>query len=197
MLFTDLVKGRKAARMNKKSNESREEISDARLDEIMSELFGDADDDRDDEAPAPRKVKKGARHDLAKAMEEADDFEDEDEDLEKGMSRREMMNKVYSMVDDLSDDELTAFLSDRQIKKAQVMAIFEQMPTSDLKELVSARDANGSAPMTPIPMVGKGHGYDQGMMMDKGHGYGHKDKAQGMMKGDDEDEDLFSDDDEM
>ena len=70
MLFTDLVKGRKAARNAKKSNESRDEISDARLDEIMSELFGDADDDRDDEAPAPRKVKKGARHDLAKAMEE-------------------------------------------------------------------------------------------------------------------------------
>ena len=193
MLFTDLVKGRKAARNAQKSNESRDEISDARLDEIMSELFGDADDDRDDEAPAPRKVQKGARHDLAKAMEEADedDLDDDDEDLEKGMSRREMMNKVYSMVDDLSDDELTAFLSDRQIKKAQVMAIFEQMPTSDLVELVSARDANGSAPMTPVPMVGKGHGYDQ-MMMDKGHGY-----DQGMMKGDDEDEDLFSDDDEM
>jgi len=187
-MFTDLVKGRKAAaRKSKKSDNSRDEISDARLDEIMGELFGDADDDRDDE-PAPRKVKKGARYDLEKAVEEEDeedDFEDEDEDLEKGLSRREMMSKVYSMVDDLSDSELDKFLSDRQIKKAQVMAIFEQMPTSDIKELVSARDANGSAPMTPVAMVGKGHGYDQ-MTMD-----------QGMMKGDEDDEDLFSDDDEM
>lgn len=202
-MFTDLVKGRKAARMSKKkSSESRDEISDARLDEIMSELFGEDDD----EAQASRKVKKGAREDLAKAMEdedESDDLEkamedeDEDEDLEKGMSRREMMNQVYSMVDDLSDQELDKFLSDRQIKKAQIMAIFEQMPTSDLVELVSARDANGSAPMSPIPMVGKGHGYDQ-MMMDKGHGYGDKNMNPKMMKADeDEDEDLFSDDDEM
>ena len=187
-MFVDLVKGRKAARKSpKKSEESREEISDARLDEIMGELFGDGDDDDDrDEAPAPRKVTKGARYELEKAVEEededlfSDEDEDEDEDLEKGLSRREMMDQVYSMVDNLSDSELDSFLADRQIKKAQVMAVFEQMPTSDLKELVSAREANGSAPMTPVAMVGKGHGYDQGMM-----------------KGDDEDEDLFSDDDEM
>lgn len=155
-MFVDLIKGRKAQQKPQKQRMSadndRDEMSDERLDEIMAELFGSADDD---DEPAPRsKVKKGARYDLEKAIDEEDlDIEeDDDEDMEKGMSRREMMNQVYSMVDDLSDDELDSFLSDRQIKKAQVMAIFEQMPTSDLKELVSARAANGAEPMSPLKM---------------------------------------------
>ena len=130
-MFIDLVKARKSAAPKSKS-ETRDEISDERLDEIMAELFGGADD----------------------------------EDMEKGaMSRREMMNQVYSMVDDLSDDELNSFLSDRQIRKAQVMAIFEQMPTSDLKELVSSKDANGSAPMQALKMA-KGAEMDEGMSED-------------------------------
>lgn len=153
-MFVDLIKGRKAQKPEKKrmsADNDRDEMSDERLDEIMAELFGSADDDE----PAPSKVKKGARYDLEKAMEEDEDLDiedDEEEDMEKGMSRREMMNQVYSMVDDLSDDELDSFLADRQIKKAQVMAIFEQMPTSDLKELVSARAANGAEPMSPLKM---------------------------------------------
>jgi hypothetical protein len=152
-MFIDLVKARKGKAAPK--SETRDEISDERLDEIMAELFGGADDEDDEPAPAP-KMKKGARYDLEKAMDEEDDLDiegDEDEDMEKGMSRREMMNQVYSMVDDLSDDELDKFLSDRQIKKAQVMAIFEQMPTSDLKELVSSKEANGSAPMQALTMA--------------------------------------------
>ena len=176
-MFIDLVKARKGKVAPSKKKDTSDEISDARLDEIMSELFGD--DDEDEPQPQPRKVKKGARYDLEKAIEDEDedDLEDDEDEMEKGgMSRREMMNKVYSMVDDLSDDELNAFLSDRQIKKAQVMAIFEQMPTSDLKELVSARDANGAAPMSPIAM--KGAGYDD---MD-------------MSKGEDEDDLDFEDD---
>ena len=159
-MFIDLVKARKAAPKSKSS--TRDEISDERLDEIMAELFGGADDEDDEPAPAPKRMKKGSGYSysardkmLEKAMDEEDDLDiedDEEDDMEKGMSRREMMNQVYSMVDDLSDDELNAFLSDRQIKKAQVMAIFEQMPTSDLKELVSARAANGAEPMSPLKM---------------------------------------------
>lgn len=162
-MFVDLIKGRKAAQPQKKrmsADNDRDEMSDERLDEIMAELFGAAD-----ERPAKRKVKKGARAEmLEKAMEEEDfDIEDDDdEDMEKGMSRREMMNQVYSMVDDLSDEELDSFLSDRQIKKAQVMAIFEQMPSSDLKELVSAREANGAEPMSELAMKGAG-GYNYDM----------------------------------
>lgn len=166
-MFIDLVKARKGKSAAPKS-ETRDEISDERLDEIMAELFGDAGDEGDEPAP---KMKKGAGYSardkmLEKAEEDLDEEEDlEDEDLEKGMSRREMMNQVYSMVDDLSDDELNAFLSDRQIKKAQVMAIFEQMPTSDLKELVSSKEANGSAPMQALAMA-KGAEMDEDMSED-------------------------------
>ena len=169
-MFIDLVKARKSAAPKSKSS-TRDEISDERLDEIMAELFGDAGDEDDEPAP---KMKKGSGYSysarekmLEKAEEDLDDedLEDEDEDMEKGMSRREMMNQVYSMVDDLSDDELNSFLSDRQIKKAQVMAIFEQMPTSDLKELVSSKEANGSAPMQALAMA-KGAEMDEDMSED-------------------------------
>src|SRR5210317_897149 len=115
-MFIDLVKARKSAAPKSKS-ETRDEISDERLDEIMAELFGGADDEDDEPAPAP-KMKKGSGYSysardkmLEKAEEDLDDEEDmDDEDMEKGaMSRREMMNQVYSMVDDLSDDELNSF----------------------------------------------------------------------------------------
>jgi hypothetical protein len=170
-MFIDLVKARKGKAAPKSKSETRDEISDERLDEIMAELFGGADDEDDEPAPAP-KMKKGSYSARDKMLEKADmddeDMDDEDmddEDMEKGMSRREMMNQVYSMVDDLSDDELNSFLSDRQIRKAQVMAIFEQMPTSDLKELVSSKDANGSAPMQALKMA-KGAEMDEGMSED-------------------------------
>jgi activator of HSP90 ATPase len=152
-MFSDLVKARKGS---EKQSAKKSEISDERLDEIMAELFGSADDE--DDGPAP-KMKKGSGYSARdKMLEKAEDEEDVDEeegeeDMEKGMSRREMMTQVYSMVDDLSDDELDKFLSDRQIKKAQVMAIFEQMPTGDLKELVSSKAANGASPMEALEMA--------------------------------------------
>jgi hypothetical protein len=155
-MFTDLIKAKKTPKSAKK----RDEISDDRLDEIMAELFGGADDEDDEPEPAP-KMKKGSSYSARDKMlekaedmdEDMDEDEDEDEDMEKGMSRREMMDKVYTMVDDLSDEDLDKFLSDRQIKKAQVMAIFEQMGTGDLKELVSSKDANGATPMQALSMA--------------------------------------------
>ena len=170
-MFIDLVKARKGKSAAPKSkSETRDEISDERLDEIMAELFGGAGDE--DDEPAPKPMKKGSGYSysardkmLEKAEEDLDDEDMDDEDMEKGMSRREMMNQVYSMVDDLSDEELNSFLSDRQIKKAQVMAIFEQMPTSDLKELVSSKDANGAAPMQALAMA-KGAEMDEDMSED-------------------------------
>jgi len=178
-MFTDLVKGAKKS-AKKTPTPKKSSISDERLDEIMAELFGDADMGEDEP------VKKGRRYqeELEKAAEldddEMDDDEMDDDEMEKGMSRREMMDQVYSMVDDMSDDDLTSFLADRQIKKAQVMAIFEQMPTSDLKELVSAKVANGAEPMSPIKMA-------------KGDDYGYGSKKRPMMKGDEMD-DEFDDD---
>ena len=169
-MFMDLVKG--AKRAPKSSKKDNEEISDERLDEIMAELFGgsSSSDDEDDEKAEKGKKAMMPRADLLRASEEddEDDEDDEEEDMEKGMSRRDMMDKVYSMVDDLSEEELSQFLSSREIKKAQAMAIFSQMSNSDLRELVSVAEANGSKLREPLAM--KGGNYDM-MDMDKGEDY--------------------------
>lgn len=168
-MFMDLVKANRTPAPKRSKPKAKDEISDERLDEIMAELFGSAGEEEDTPMTKGSGYGRSYREELEKAVDEMDDddedLEDEDEDMEKGMSRREMMNQVYSMVDDLSDDELNSFLSDRQIRKAQVMAIFEQMPTSDLKELVSSKDANGSAPMQALKMA-KGAEMDEGMSED-------------------------------
>jgi len=185
-MFTDLVKGAKSAKKSESKKRS-EEISDERLDEIMAELFGGADSKDEDAQKGMSYKKKGMmpRADLLRAMDEDEEIEkgmdedeeiekgmdeDEDEEMEKGMSRREMMNKVYSMVDDLSDAELDQFLSSREIKKAQAMAIFDRMSNSDLKDLVSVSAANGEGSMEALNMD-KGAGYDM-KDMEKGEDIG-------------------------
>ena len=144
-MFIDLVKAKKNM---KKPVQDNDEMSDERLDEIMGELFGTADTEQ---------TKKGAGYKdkdrqemLMRAEdedEELDETEDEDEDeIEKALDKKErraMMSKVYSMVDDLSDSELEGFLNNREMKKAQVMAIFDSMSDNDLHDFVSASDANG------------------------------------------------------
>ena len=150
-MFTDLIKGAKKG-ANYDMEKAKDEISDERLDEIMAELFGGAGSEDEDKAPAKSKRAKKAmpRADLLRAMNKGADMEEDEEEeeeeemeMEKGMTRREMMNKVYSMVDDLSDSELDQFLSSRDIKKAQAMAVFHQMSNSDLKDFMSASAANG------------------------------------------------------
>jgi len=184
-MFTDLIKG--AAKNTKKGSDysmekADDKITDERLDEIMAELFGGGGSE--DEAPAQgKKAKKGAmpRADLLRAMNEEED-EDEMEEMEKALDkkeRREMMSRVYSMVDDLSDEELDQFLSSRDIKKAQAMAVFHQMSNNDLKDFMSVSAANGEGVHEAISMD-KGHGY---MSMDKG------DEAGAMDNLDDEFED--------
>lgn len=179
-MFTDLVKGAKSAKKSESKKRS-EEISDERLDEIMAELFGGAGAEDEDAQKGMSYKKKGMmpRADLLRAMDEdedeemekgMDEDEDDDEEMEKGMSRREMMNKVYSMVDDLSDAELDQFLSSREIKKAQAMAIFDRMSNSDLKDLVSVSAANGEGTMEALNMD-KGAGYDM-KDMEKGEDAG-------------------------
>ena len=105
----------------------------------------------------------GAREALDKAAEieievESDESESEGdeeesangEQMDKGAQmeggeekRRELMSAAYSMIDDLSDDQLEEFLSAREVRKAQVMAVLGQMSTAELGELVGAKDAQG------------------------------------------------------
>ena len=184
-MFTDLIKGaKKGANYDYDMEKATDEISDERLDEIMAELFGGAgSEDEDKEKKAPAKAKKAMpRADLLRAMnkgadmdeeEEEKEEEEEEEEMEKGMmTRREMMNKVYSMVDDLSDSELDQFLSSRDIKKAQAMAVFHQMSNSDLKDFMSASAANGEGAHEAMGMnkgesyMGKGADMDEAGAMD-------------------------------
>jgi hypothetical protein len=66
---------------------------------------------------------------------------DDKSDKEK---RRELMSAAYSMIDNLSDDQLEEFLSAREVRKAQVMSVLAQMSTAELGELVGAKDAQGA-----------------------------------------------------
>ena len=107
----------------------------------------------------------GAREALDKAAEieievegdeeEGEESESEGEEMDKGAQmeggedksdkekRRELMSAAYSMIDDLSDDQLEEFLSAREVRKAQVMSVLAQMSTAELGELVGAKDAQG------------------------------------------------------
>jgi hypothetical protein len=66
-----------------------------------------------------------------------------DEDKSDKEKRRELMSAAYSMIDNLSDDQLEEFLSAREVRKAQVMSVLAQMSTAELGELVGAKDAQG------------------------------------------------------
>lgn len=76
--------------------------------------------------------------------EESEESEDAGE-MDKGdkEKRRELMSAAYSMIDNLSDEELASFLAAREVRKAQIMGVLSQMSTSELGELVSAEGAQG------------------------------------------------------
>lgn len=166
LLFTDLIKAMKQP--------ASKQPSEARLNELMAQLFSSATDkDESEEAPAPQSAKKGDKMDkgnylnrhleaLDKAAEieieldgeedegEESESEDEGDDMEKGAEmgdkekRRELMSAAYSMIDNLSDEELSNFLAAREVKKAQIMGVLSQMSTSELAELVSVEEAQGA-----------------------------------------------------
>lgn len=166
LLFTDLIKAMKAP--------ASKEPSEARLNELMAQLFSSATDkDEGEEDTEPKSAKKGYKMDkgnylnrhleaLDKAAEieieldgeedegEESESEDEGDDMEKGAEmgdkekRRELMSAAYSMIDNLSDEELSNFLAAREVKKAQIMGVLSQMSTSELAELVSVEEAQGA-----------------------------------------------------
>jgi hypothetical protein len=165
--MTELLKGK-----SKGKKAARVERSDEELLALMDELFGagepeDESEDMDKGYSYGSKARKGdPRAELlrrAEMMDEDEDEEpeemgkgagepeDEDEDMEKGAGeRRAMMDRAYSLIDNLSEAQLKAFLSEHEISKALAMMVIGGMKTSDLRELVSFEDANGS-PATPEP----------------------------------------------
>lgn len=98
--------------------------------EIEIEVEGDEEEGEESES-------EGEQMDKGAQMEGGDDKSDKEK-------RRELMSAAYSMIDNLSDDQLEEFLSAREVRKAQVMAVLGQMSTAELGELVGAKDAQGA-----------------------------------------------------
>lgn len=129
----------------------------------------DLDDDFDDEdMDKGHGYGYGSRDKLRKEADLDDDDLDDDEDMSKNRdNRRALMDQVYSMVDDLNDEELKSIIETRMMRKALAMSIIDQMPTSELSELVDQLTANGGQGMSPLDgEMGKG----AMMEMDKGEG---------------------------
>ena len=157
--MTELLKGK-----GKGKKPARVERSDEELLALMDELFGaggdeDEGEDEDMGKGASYKRTNDPRAELLRRAEmmdededeDEDEGEDEDEDMEKGRDeRRAMMDRAYSLIDNLSPEQLKAFLAEHEISKALAMMVLGSMSDSDLKELVSFEDANGS-PATPEP----------------------------------------------
>ena len=97
--------------------------------EIEIEVEGDEEEGEESES-------EGEQMDKGAQMEGGDDKSDKEK-------RRELMSAAYSMIDNLSDDQLEEFLSAREVRKAQVMSVLAQMSTAELGELVGAKDAQG------------------------------------------------------
>ena len=168
LLFTDLIKAMKQPA----SKEPTEARLNELMAQLFSSAT-DKDESEEDTAQAPKSAKKGDKMDkgnylnrhleaLDKAAEieieldgeedegEESESEDEGDDMEKGAEmgdkekRRELMSAAYSMIDNLSDEELSNFLAAREVKKAQIMGVLSQMSTSELAELVSVEEAQGA-----------------------------------------------------
>ena len=183
-MFLDLVKARSNSATPRRSRELEEELDDNRLRELMDELF--SGESSEDEAKKGRaefismnEIDKGhGQHmsradELRKEMTEAAESESDAEEItDESDERRELMDKVYSMVDDLSAEELSQIVESRAMKKALAMMLFERAPASELANFVTAREAQGEAPHEVI----KGGGY-----MYKGEDEAQEDQAREVM----------------
>lgn len=166
-MFIDLVKAKKGGASK---SEREDELSPERIRELMDELFSGGDDGSDDE------MDKGGRYSakMYKMNEdEGDDDEmmdemmdDEDEDEGEDDERREMMDKVYSMIDDLSDEELKRIIDSRTMRKALAMNIVSQMSNQALSEFVSQIEANGEQGMSELEKGGDDGDLEDLDMMD-------------------------------
>jgi hypothetical protein len=116
-----------------------------RASEEMSELFDEAEDGNESKDESKD--------------ENEDEDEDEDEAEAEGMKkgdmkakaeRRDLMSRAYSIIDDLSDDQLTDFLSASEIKKALIMGVIDRLSTPELREFCSPEQANGATGAEPM-----------------------------------------------
>jgi hypothetical protein len=190
-MFSDLVKA-----MNKaKDDDRQEELSETRLKDLMDELFNSdkdreeeddlekakADQEEEDELEKAKADQEEDELEKAKADQEEDELEkakadQEEDDLEKASTRRNLMDQVYSLVDNLSDKELQAIIDSKTIKKAIAMQVFNQMETSELQDF-----------MDKVSVNGKSEGVFESLDLDKACGSGYK-KSEDLEKAEAEEE---------
>jgi hypothetical protein len=76
--------------------------------------------------------------------------EDEGAEEEGAMSREEMIERVEAMLEGLSDEELSEFLSSREVKKSLALSVIERLDMSAMSQLVSPDEANGAQGAEPL-----------------------------------------------
>jgi hypothetical protein len=172
-MFVNLVKA-----MNSSESAKKKELSDDRLKDLMDRLFTPDEE--------------GVRMSKGEMEDDMEDDEDEEEDddeaqpalnLKKGArDRRGMMDQVYSLIDNLSDEELQAIIDSKSMKKAMVMNVFSQMSNQELADFVSQTSANGEQGMEQM---------DSSLQMEVEKAC---DGDYSMKKGDDMEDDLDQDD---
>jgi hypothetical protein len=78
------------------------------------------------------------------SMSEESKGEESMSEGEGEMSREEMLERVSEMLEALSDEELSDFLTSREVKKALAQGVFSAMSAAQLKELFTPEQANGA-----------------------------------------------------
>jgi len=138
-MFTDLLKS-----LNVDSKAQKEELDDARLKDIMDELFKKSDES--DEAEELEKASKDEAEESEELEKASEDEAEESEELEKASKtkRRKLMDQVYSLVDNLSEEELKSIVESKAMRKALAVELFDRLETEDLEVLVSDIVANGA-----------------------------------------------------
>jgi len=118
------------------------------MDKGSLSYFEGSGNGRDDARAALDKAAEIEEDEEGEEGEESEESEDAGE-MDKGAAmsdkekRRELMSAAYSMVDNLSDEELASFLAAREVRKAQIMGVLSQLSTCELGDLVSAEGAQG------------------------------------------------------
>lgn len=128
-----------------------------RASEEMGELFDEDEDKAEDKAEDKDEDKAEDEDKDEDEDEDKDEDKDEDEDMKKGdmskedkAQRRDLMSRAYSIIDDLSDEQLSDFLSASEIKKALIMGVIDRLSTPELKEFCSPEQANGATGAEPM-----------------------------------------------
>jgi hypothetical protein len=76
-----------------------------------------------------------------------------EEEGAEDMSREAMLERVEAMLEGLSDEELSDFLSSREVKKALAQSVFSAMTAAQLAEIMSPEQANGAELAEPVESV--------------------------------------------